>query len=304
MKGQYVRHPNDEQNLDWGAGIVTENSKGNEVSVFFEKKQEKKTILTEYVDLQLVEDPGKAKNYLDCAVYEQESPIHYKIILDKFLDEFPGGLHGEMYLKYEREDKINASKLFKELLSKERFSELLANNDFDALAATIKKVYKLKKDFDLLASFEMIKLTDALKKDENVKLISENLFDLLFGESDVGQRLYRVSENLKIFELNKWPILTFPLFMMYPDKYMFVKPNMTKAAAQKRGFDIQYDSQINPATYKRVLLFSDDLANLLDTDGRDELKPRDMIDIQGFMWCSYGEGWSKEGIEKAKAEFN
>lgn len=299
-KGQYVRHPNVEIHDKWGLGIVTEDSIGNEVSVFFEKVQAMKILSTQLVEPTVIDNPDTSTTYLDNAIYKKTAPSKYQEIINQFLADFPGGLHGEMYLKYERNYKVEASNFFKETLAKEKFSELLENHDFEILASIIKKAYQT----NLLASFEQIKLSEALKLPENIKVVSENLFDLLFGEEEVGQRLYKVAKNLKFLELDKWPTLTYPLFMMFPDKYMFVKPNLTKAAAQKRGFDIQYDSQINPTTYKRVLLFSEDLENLLNADGRDEFKPRDMIDIQGFMWCSYGEGWSKEEIERTKAEFN
>lgn len=33
---------------------------------------------------------------------------------------------------------------------------------------------------------------------------------------------------------------------------------------------------------------------------REALKPRDMIDVQGFMWCTFGGGWTPEEVTKAK----
>jgi hypothetical protein len=54
---------------------------------------------------------------------------------------------------------------------------------------------------------------------------------------------------------------------------------VTKVAAQEYGFDFKYRSKPNWDTYSNLLEFAevvrDDLA---------DLEPRDMIDIQSFLW--------------------
>ena len=83
---------------------------------------------------------------------------------------------------------------------------------------------------------------------------------------------------------------------------MFVKPTLTQEAADKRGFDIQYSSQVNGGTYERVMMFSQDLFKRLKNDTREELHPRDMIDVQGFMWCTFAGGWTDAEIAKCEAK--
>ena len=61
---------------------------------------------------------------------------------------------------------------------------------------------------------------------------------------------------------------------------MFVKPNMTKNAAEISAFEINYDPELNWLTYNSILRFSEYLKKALS-----ELKLRDMIDVQSFMWC-------------------
>lgn len=65
---------------------------------------------------------------------------------------------------------------------------------------------------------------------------------------------------------------------------MFVKPTVTQNAAAVSGFEINYKSQLNWVTYKQVLAFSQYLHRELS-----ELKPRDLIDVQSFMWCIASE---------------
>ncbi len=289
-KGQFVRHPKEEVHEKWGYGIVLDDEKNNKVPVFFEHNSVRKIISTQVVQLEIIDDPGKATIFLQHALYEDVGDRQpFPIVLEKFLMNFPGGLKGEFYLAEERNYKLEASQLASEMLSVERFSQLIENKDLEKLATDIKRVFSKT---NLLASFEMIKLNDALKKADDILEVSKALFELLYGDNKVEQRIESAANKLEKFELNKWPILTYLLFLIYPDSCMFVKPTMTKEAAENRGFDIQYDSKVNANTYQRVLLFSKDLFDRLSQDSRPELHPLDMIDVQGFMWCTFTSAYS------------
>ena len=50
------------------------------------------------------------------------------------------------------------------------------------------------------------------------------------------------------------------------------------------GVDIDYHPDVTWKTYERVLVLANTLREGLGSLGRDELVPRDMIDIQSFMW--------------------
>jgi hypothetical protein len=68
-------------------------------------------------------------------------------------------------------------------------------------------------------------------------------------------------------------------FIAQPERHIFLKPNVTKIAARKYGFDFPYQSKPNWETYSSLLAFA-------ETIRRDlcDLRPRDMIDLQSFMW--------------------
>ena len=51
----------------------------------------------------------------------------------------------------------------------------------------------------------------------------------------------------------------------------------------------------------RSCLFSRDLYDRLKTYNNQALAPRDMIDVQTFMWCTYTKGWSSDEIAKAES---
>ena len=60
---------------------------------------------------------------------------------------------------------------------------------------------------------------------------------------------------------------------------MFLKPNVTRAAAREYGYAFEYDSRPAWPTYNSLLGF----AQRIRRDQRD-LAPRDMIDLQSFIW--------------------
>ena len=56
-------------------------------------------------------------------------------------------------------------------------------------------------------------------------------------------------------------------------------PNVTRIAAREYGFDFRYKSRPNWDTYSNYR----DFAETIRRDAK-KLKPRDMIDLQSFMW--------------------
>ena len=60
---------------------------------------------------------------------------------------------------------------------------------------------------------------------------------------------------------------------------LFLKPTVTKMAAKKYYYDFQYQSRPNWNTYESLLSF----ASLIRNDTK-QLEPRDMIDLQSFVW--------------------
>jgi hypothetical protein len=76
-----------------------------------------------------------------------------------------------------------------------------------------------------------------------------------------------------------WPIATVFGFIAQPKTHLFIKPNVTKRAAEAYGAPFEYQSRPNWATYSNAL----NLAAHVRRDQRD-LGPRDMIDVQSFLW--------------------
>ena len=76
-----------------------------------------------------------------------------------------------------------------------------------------------------------------------------------------------------------WPIVTVFGFIAQPDRHIFLKPNVTRKAALEYGFPFQYEARPNWASYDNLLRFSEQVRRDIQ-----DLHPRDMIDLQSFLW--------------------
>ena len=84
-----------------------------------------------------------------------------------------------------------------------------------------------------------------------------------------------------------WPLVTVFGFLAQPSRHIFVKPTVTRAAVEAYGYPLPYRSRPSWETYGSLLKF----ARILKQDLRD-LRPRDMIDIQSFLWVQGSDEYS------------
>ncbi|MBN2286918.1 MAG: hypothetical protein JXI43_10755, partial [Tissierellales bacterium] len=133
---------------------------------------------------------------------------------------------------------------------------------------------------NLIFPNEKMSLKDGLDSVRSQKEFAEALHSLLFGREQLEHRFVAFANVLENINAAKWTTATYFLFIMHPDKYMFVKPTVTQYSSELCSFEINYRPQLNWLTYKSVLAFSRYLFSEIS-----ELKPRDMIDVQSFMWC-------------------
>jgi hypothetical protein len=81
-----------------------------------------------------------------------------------------------------------------------------------------------------------------------------------------------------------WPLVTVFGFIAQPRAHLFLKPNVTRIAAQRYGYVFPYASRPSWAVYESLLEFGQQIRS----DLRD-LKPRGLIDIQSFIWVQGSE---------------
>jgi hypothetical protein len=187
----------------------------------------------------------------------------------KFLRFFPGGFEDETYYDWERGYKWEAHQRWCE-----EVDPLLGTRNYDEIAA---RAVRIESRTNLLFSFEKMALRDAVKTGAREfatglqRFLNDGDFDRW---CDVVAALPRRQTRVLT-----WPLVTVWGFIAQPERHIFLKPNVTRIAAREYGFDFQYRSKPNSETYGHYLEFA-------ETIRRDQkaLKPRDMIDLQSFMW--------------------
>lgn len=199
----------------------------------------------------------------------------------KFLRFFPEGFRDETYVDWERGYKWEAHEQWNALLDRATFRKLLREDGYAEIAA---RAVRIESRTNLLFSFEKMALRDAVKSPEGARSFATGLYEFLHGTGDVAAKFQRwcaVVEGLprKQTRVLTWPVVTVFGFIAQPDTHIFLKPNVTRAAAREYGFDFVYKSRPSWETYANLLQF----AETVRRDLRD-LKPRDMIDIQSFLW--------------------
>jgi hypothetical protein len=201
--------------------------------------------------------------------------------IQKFLYYFPGGYSGKKYIAWEREYKWNAHVAWEESLNKRSFKRYLEEGNFLEIA---KLATAIESKTNLLFSFEKMALRDAVKTKESAEIFSVGLFSFLHGKGTAKERFESFRDVLAILPVKQTRVLTWPLqtvfgFIAEPSRHIFLKPTVTKKAALKYQYDFYYHSRPNWQTYESLLGF----AELVQKDTA-QWNPKDMIDLQSFIW--------------------
>ncbi len=206
----------------------------------------------------------------------------------KFLRAFPGGFRDETYLAWERDYKWDAHRGWEAVLARDRFRELLARRAFAEIAV---HAVRIESRTNLLFSFEKMALRDALKDSAGARAFSEGLYALLYGAGTPEARFEGWCDVVAALPRRQTRVLTWPLvsvfgFIATPREHIFLKPNVTREAARTYGYDFAYRSRPNWETYENYRGF----AAQVRKDNAD-LRPRDMIDLQSFIWVQGSDAY-------------
>jgi hypothetical protein len=199
----------------------------------------------------------------------------------KFLYYFPGGFNDETYIDWERSYKWKAHQQWEETLNRNELRHLLKQKEYSEIAA---RAIRIESRTNLLFSFEKMALRDAVKSRDGARLFSQGLDDFLHGSLTVSERFANWVETIALLPRKQtrvltWPVVTVFGFIAQPDVHIFLKPNVTRIAARKFGFDFHYKTRPSWETYSEFLQFG----QMVRSEVTD-LRPRDMIDIQSFIW--------------------
>lgn len=200
----------------------------------------------------------------------------------KFLRFFPGAFRDPTYVEWERGYKQAAHEQFASELGPAEYRSMLRAREFREIAL---RAVKIEARTNLLFSFEKMSLRDAVRSPGGARTFAEGLYRFLYGPRTSPRRQFeRWCEAVDALPRRQTRVLTWPLvtvfgFIAQPDRHIFLKPNVTRRAATEYGFEFLYRSRPSWDTYASLL----DFAAAVRRDLRD-LRPRDMIDLQSFIW--------------------
>ena len=209
----------------------------------------------------------------------------------KFLRFFPGGFNDAKYLEWERNYKWQTHERWELALGTREFRALLRRGEYREIALRAVRVEQQSRH-SMIFSFEKMALRDAIKAAPGAKRFAEGLYDFLYGSRSLESRFIQWVEVVSGLPRKQTRVLTWPLvtvfgFIAQPETHIFLKPLVTRAAASAYGFDFNYASRPNWDTYASLLEFGAHV-------WRDQrsLKPRDMIDVQSFIWVQGSDEYS------------
>jgi hypothetical protein len=199
----------------------------------------------------------------------------------KFLRFFPKGFYDPKYIDWERGYKWEAHERWEEMLGRDSHRALIEEGNYSEVA---RRAVTIESRTNLLFSFEKMALRDAVKPRVGAKAFAEGLYEFLYARDSDQVRFERWCEIVaglprRQTRVLTWPVVTIFGFIALPDIHFFLKPMVTRIAAREYGFDFNYRPRPNWETYSNLLEF----ARTVSSDLRD-LRPRDMIDIQSFLW--------------------
>jgi hypothetical protein len=199
----------------------------------------------------------------------------------KFLRYYPQGFADPDYLALERGYKWQAHQRWLSELGEAEFRRLLRARAFGEIA---RRAVSIESRTNLLFSFEKMALRDAVKSAAGAKAFGHGLFDFLYGRNPLQRRFTQWCEVIAELPRRQTRVLTWPVatvfgFIAQPRIHFFMKPMVTRKAAERYGYSLPYQSRPQWEIYAGVLAF----ARLVRTDLQN-MGARDMIDLQSFLW--------------------
>ena len=199
----------------------------------------------------------------------------------KFLRFFPQGFQDDTYLDWERDYKVSAHRRWAEHLNRSAFAALLTRREYGEIAH---RAVAIESRTNLLFSFEKMALRDAVRPSAGSRDFAHGLYDFLHGRGAIRRRFEQWRDVLGKLPRRQTRVLTWPLatvfgFIAQPKRHIFLKPNVTRLAARRYDYEFAYQSRPDWDTYGSLLGFAERVRR-----DQCDLRPRDMIDIQSFIW--------------------
>jgi hypothetical protein len=263
---------------EWGPGEVLAQTGANTFRVYFAYAGEK-TLKADFLEVAVGDSAAhplldhRAKRAYRKGVTRKTIPE----AIAGFLREFPQGFSDPLYFEMERNYKVAAHKLMVDLLIPDRLAGAITANEFERATADAMRVVNAT---NLIFPQEKMALRDGLRSAAVQERFARTLYRLLYATGDDEARFEGWAELLGDIGAAKWTNASYFQFLAHPDRYIFCKPTVTQQAAEICNFEINYRPELNWLTYRSIQRFAEVLRDEITS-----LQPRDMIDVQSFIWC-------------------
>ena len=199
----------------------------------------------------------------------------------QFLRFYPDGFRDPDYVELERGYKWAAHRRWKEQLGRAQLERLVEAGRYQEIADA---AVRIESRTNLLFSFEKMAVRDALRTPAGARSFAVGILDWLHGSGSEQARFGRWVDTVDSLPRRQtrvltWPVVTVFGFLARPSVHIFLKPTVTRVAAEACGWDFRYRSRPAWDTYASLLA----IARQLRVELAD-LGPRDLIDIQSYIW--------------------
>lgn len=196
-----------------------------------------------------------------------------------FKEVYSGGFEDINYLEKERNNKVKISNEFKRLYSKENLKDIIQKDNYSEICERTKKLISATK---IIHSIEKTNFRKAIGVKENQKEFIVTMCKFIEDDNLLNEETFlQLKDYFNSIDCNKWTLITYFLNMIYPEKYPFLKPKVSKKAAEIFGFDLNYNMIPNWSTYNSFLKYTEFLEKELVG-----LSPRDYLDVENFIWVT------------------
>jgi len=179
----------------------------------------------------------------------------------------------------------NAAGLMRTQLARTEFERLLRQNLYDEIINRLAQVAH---------ATNLLDLTDPTSEDLHILYADtvnrgefcHQLFNLLYGNAAIEVRLqhYLNFVNQQSSELNTWAFPTYFLFLVHPDRELFVPPTLTARYLTWFGLGDTWRAQPTVAAYVKLVAFVQQLQRALQS-----YAPHDLIDLQGLLQVAFNQ---------------
>lgn len=278
-KGSRVRHAT---KTDWGIGQLLEDANSQNFHIFFEGAGEKFLAATA-ADKLIWVSGGEAQSALLDNLYlpvGKSRPMHTITgAKARLLEIYPGGLHGSKMKEQERAYKDRLSALVREWYAAERLQSALTEGRCAEVVQLAHQLVKCREN-NLPATFEKMAFANAVKDHARPKEFAEAFCAWVLPERPSQEAFDAFARELEHMACAKWPLLTAYRFLLHPEVDVLIKPTNLANAAEVARFEINYRPEPNWLTYCTVMKFYEYVRQQIA-----DLHPKDMIDVQNFIWC-------------------